>query len=347
MMERFEVVQSEKNKYTFSKANKTNSEVTVFLVKNPDDKDKKMLYKTTENEFTIELDQYNQRAYFVMEHDGNHYVIGERTLRVDGMNNFRDMGGYETSDGKHVKWGMLYRSDHIHNASAAGVEFLKTLGIHTVIDYRSPSEISKYPNPTIDENVTTYVCDPNAHDAELSAQFTSSKDNEDVNLVNKIIEQKKKGKLVNRYDMVLRQYHTFVTKKESKDAFANMLRVLANPKSVASVQHCRGGKDRTGFGALLVLGILGVKKDELLSDYMITHHNRIARNNHKMKGYREITQDEDVLNYLLSLIETRPEFIAASYDSIIEEFGSIEKYAVSELGITTSEIQSLKDLYLE
>ena len=63
------------------------------------------------------------------------FVAAERTLPIDGMNNFRDMGGYETEDGHSVKWGKLYRSDYIHNATAEGLDYLRTLGIHTIVDY--------------------------------------------------------------------------------------------------------------------------------------------------------------------------------------------------------------------
>ncbi|OOF49663.1 protein-tyrosine-phosphatase [Rodentibacter genomosp. 1] len=269
-----------------------------------------------------------------------------RTLSIEGMNNFRDMGGYLTRDHRKVKWQRLYRSDHLYNASENGIAMLKPLNIQAVIDYRSPNEIAKYPNKIIGTE-QIYQFDPNAHTAELAAQFTSSKENEDENLVNKIIEQKQNGSLVHYDDIVMRQYKNFVEKPECQQAFASMLKVAANLKGGAFIQHCRGGKDRTGFGAMLLLGVLGVDKNQIIDDYMLTHINRLERNRQKMAVYRQITQDQEVLNYLYSLIDTKPEFIEMSINTIERQYGSIQYYAEQLLGISRAEILQLQADYLE
>lgn len=275
------------------------------------------------------------------------YIVGERTLPVSGMNNFRDLGGYETNDGRFTKWKLLYRSDHIYNASTDGLEYLKSLNINTIVDYRSEDERKKYPNKIISENIKTYCLNPDAHTAELAAQFTSDKENEDENLVNKIISQKENGALVNRYDIVMEQYKNFVHKKECKEAFSEMIKIIAKSGSAPVDQHCRGGKDRTGYGCMLLLGLLGVKKEYIIYDYMLTHSNRIKRNAIKMEKYKKFTDDKIVLDYLYSLIDTQPEFIETSYDAIMEEYGSFENYAKMELNITDSEINNLKEYYLD
>lgn len=305
------------------------------------------LLETRESNFEVEALNLDGRPYFTVSDQDGDYTVGERTLPVGGMNNFRDMGGYETGDGKHVRWGMLYRSDHFCNTTDDGLAYLQKLGLHTVIDYRSADETEKYPNRIIAEYIRTYQLDPSAHTAELSAQFTSSKADEDRNLVKKIAEQKEKGLLKDRYGIVMEQYHNFVSKEACKMAYARMLQIAADPSSPAIVQHCRGGKDRTGFGAMLLLGILGVRKEAMVSDYMLTYTNRIDRNKEKMEGYRKLTDDQDVLNYLYSLIETRPEFIEASITSIEEQYGDIRTYAVKELGIAEEMIETMRGLYLE
>lgn len=269
-----------------------------------------------------------------------------RTLPIEGMNNFRDMGGYLTQDHRKVKWKRLYRSDHLYNATENGIAMLKPLNIQAVIDYRSPNEIAKYPNKVIGAE-KIYQFDPNAHTAELAAQFTSSKENEDENLVNKIIEQKQNGCLVHYDDIVMKQYKNFVEKPECQKAFASMLKVAANLKGEAFIQHCRGGKDRTGFGAMLLLGVLGVDKNQIIDDYMLTHINRLERNRQKMAIYRQLTQDQEVLNYLYSLIDSKPEFIEMSIDTIEQKYGSIQRYTEQQLGISKAEILQLQADYLE
>ncbi|MGY3778556.1 tyrosine-protein phosphatase [Isobaculum melis] len=349
MVERFKVEKNEQNEYIFTTEKKQDETVTVFLTTSNDVKaaQKKQLIVTTASTFTLTLEAISERPYFIIEQGAESYVIATRNVDVPHMNNFRDMGGYATESGQHIKWGMLYRSDQICNANDAGLKALNQLGIRTIIDYRSLDEIEKYPNPTINPAVTTYHLDPNAHAAELSAQFQASKEDEDKNLIASIIEQKNKGALVDRYDIVMEQYNNFVSKEKSKAAFGKMLKVVANPEAAPIDQHCRGGKDRTGFGAMLVLGVLGVSKEEIVADYMLTYQNRVKRNETKMALYKKLTQDEDVLNYLYSLIETRAEFIETSYDKIIKEYGTMSHYATTELGLTDVDIANMKMLYLE
>lgn len=323
----------------------SDEEKSVFL-HHEKDISKQEIITTSLNEFVFDLELEDVHPIFTVKISGKEYNLGERTLQIDGMNNFRDMGGYETTDNRFVKWGLLYRSDHIHNATSFGVKKLTKLRIRTIIDYRSDDERSKYPNKIINENVNIYCLDPDAHTAELAAQFTSNKENEDENLVKKIIDQKEKGALINRYDIVMDQYRNFVHKDECKRAFSDMIKIAAQESSSPIVQHCRGGKDRTGYGCMLLLGLLGVKKEYIIYDYMLTHYNRIERNGIKMEKYKKFTQDEQVLDYLYSLIDTQPEFIEASYDAIINKYGSFDNYAIKELGITKEEIARLKEMYL-
>lgn len=271
----------------------------------------------------------------------------QRNIPISGMNNFRDLGGYPTGDGKTVRWGKLYRSDHIFNADEKGLEQLKTLGIHTIIDYRSGNEVAKYPNPVFDKTVKTWHLDPDAHTAELAAQFSSSKVDEDENLVKKVVRQKDKGLLTQRDGAVLEQYCNFISRVKAKAAFGQMLRIAADPDAAAIVQHCRGGKDRTGFGSILLLGLLGVERKHLVEDYMLTRQNRLERNEYKMNIYRNYTSDQEVLDYLLSFIDTKPDFIEASIDEMECHYGSIKRYAMKELQVTEDMVKRMRELYLE
>ncbi len=126
-----------------------------------------------------------------------------------------------------------------------------------------------------------------------------------------------------------------------------MLHVVARPEAAAVVQHCRGGKDRTGFGTMLLLGILGVEREALLEDYMLTGKNRLERNAEKMEIYKTYTSDQEVLDYLYSFIDTKQDFIEASMQEIEQVYGGIEEYVKEELGVTEEEIERLKELYLE
>lgn len=343
-----ELTQSGPDGYHFQVTGGKHAPKTVWLLRQPDDPQGQLLLETMEDTFTVAPGQLDFRPYFRIGVNGRSLITAERTLPVKGMNNFRDMGGYETADGRHVKWGCLYRSDHIHNASEEGLAYLKRLGIHTIVDYRGERERKKYPNKEFSPDVQTVVLDPDARAAELAAQSTSVMDSqEDKNLVEEVTRQRDQGLLEDRYGIMMEQYTSFVTKEESKRAFGGMLKIAATPGKAAIVQHCRGGKDRTGFGSMLLLGLLGVSKEDLIADYMITYQNRIVRNQTKMDIYRQYTEDPEVLKHLYSLIETKPEFIEASYDMILSTYGSLSEYATQELGLSEHDILQLKELYLQ
>ena len=59
-----------------------------------------------------------------------------RLLPMDGAHNTRELGGYETTDGKSVKWGMLFRSDKLSDISKTDQVYLQNLGIKRIIDFQ-------------------------------------------------------------------------------------------------------------------------------------------------------------------------------------------------------------------
>ena len=63
-----------------------------------------------------------------------------RWVTIDGAKNVRDMGGWKTSNGKTVKYGMLYRGQNIDNISDDGIKTIKQLGLKTELDLRYESQ---------------------------------------------------------------------------------------------------------------------------------------------------------------------------------------------------------------
>lgn len=64
----------------------------------------------------------------------------QRRIKVGQMLNLRDLGGYETEDGRITAWGKLFRSDLPTGLKQEDIEHLLYLGITTVIDLRSDME---------------------------------------------------------------------------------------------------------------------------------------------------------------------------------------------------------------
>ena len=67
--------------------------------------------------------------------------VPERHIEFEGVMNFRDLGGYRTSQGATVRWGRLFRSGGLHYMTDADVRQARAMGIRSVLDLRRPDEI--------------------------------------------------------------------------------------------------------------------------------------------------------------------------------------------------------------
>src|SRR5690606_31256286 len=72
-------------------------------------------------------------------------IVANRVIDMNSIKNFRDIGGYFTTDNRQMKWGQVYRSGNLSNATLYDQERIRRLGIKTVIDFRSERTARKYP----------------------------------------------------------------------------------------------------------------------------------------------------------------------------------------------------------
>lgn len=87
------------------------------------------------------------REYFILRTAGVYSgVVANRVIDMNNIKNFRDIGGYFTSDNRQMKWGQIYRSANLSNATLYDQERIRRLGIKTVIDFRSERTARKLPH---------------------------------------------------------------------------------------------------------------------------------------------------------------------------------------------------------
>ena len=273
-------------------------------------------------------------------------IFTERVLPLDGALNFRDLGGYKTKDGRTVKWGKLYRSDHLPKLSERDVALLERVGLRTIIDFRSAHERSVYPNKEI--NTVKYIldCNPNSHLSEVAGKAGSLGEEN-----RKLVRDLETG-VVPKEDAngsgitSIRSYQQFILNENSHKAFGKMMQAVLNEDYAPLVFHCRGGKDRTGFGAMLILRLLGVDDQTIMDDYLMTMILRKERTEFKRKQYEALTDNPDYLGYLMSLIDARKEYMEAAYKEIEKKYGTTENFVLQAYGVTEKDIEKLKEMYL-
>ena len=72
--------------------------------------------------------------------------VQTKVYRFQKIANFRELGGYPAGNGQTVRFGRLFRSGHLVNASSSDLKKMRELGIRTVIDLRTRGEAQKKPN---------------------------------------------------------------------------------------------------------------------------------------------------------------------------------------------------------
>ena len=113
-----------------------------------------------------------------------------------------------------------------------------------------------------------------------------------------------------------------------------MFEALIQLDSGAFLVHCSSGKDRTGFACMLILHALGVPRESILADYVRTNESVSFEKHfipHLVRIKHVMPRDRSAL---LALAAARPEYIAAAYEAIEEDFGSVESYLEKALGLS-------------
>jgi protein-tyrosine phosphatase len=240
-----------------------------------------------------------------------------RHLNLEGASNFRDLGGYRTSDGRMVRWRQIFRSNHLGHLTAADTDIVRAVGLRSAFDLRGREErtaaacgleeITVHPLP-IEPTVVA------ALRARLAAGSLSSNDAREI--------------MRESYRSYVRHNtHSF------RALFAHLLQDHA-----PLVIHCTAGKDRTGFACALVLHALGVPDDVIAEDYLLT--NRL----YQRDPASGTDLPEDVREAIGS-VETS--YLAAAFGAIHADYGGLDLYLKDGLGLGESERANLKDRYLQ
>ncbi|MEY8444360.1 tyrosine-protein phosphatase [Lactococcus ileimucosae] len=257
-------------------------------------------------------------------------------LHLEQLYNFRDFGGYETTDGRRLKKGVLYRSDELSHLTKKDRQTLQKLNIKTVIDYRSLKERYGNENKDFGQKKTFYLT-PIADIAALASAEYGEIDMEDQSkLTPDLVEF-----------LMIKQNQTFVTDPHCKMVYKSMIEIYLNPDNGKIVQHCRGGKDRTGYGVALLQGLLGVAKKDILKDYLLTNLYKKEKNQQSLEKIQEETGNSSLVKAISYFKKADTRFLGAALNYIEEYYQSIENYAKRELSITEKHIQYLKERYLE
>jgi protein-tyrosine phosphatase len=252
---------------------------------------------------------------------------GTRLVPLEGTLNFRDLGGYPATGGV-TRWGAVYRSDRLSELTDADVAHLATIGLRTVCDFRYDREVEEDPSRLPDGARVVRL-------AVGAAPGDNPRSLEDM-IRAREIAQVTTASMAEGYVAMLERQAAL---------FGDLIRLVAQDHHHAVVIHCTAGKDRTGLGAALLLGAVGVAEDVIVEDYALTDQYRSV---HRLAeiGPKIAAQGLDLED--LKVLFTAPaETMALTLGHITDRWGGIEGYLTGPAGVTTADLGALRAAWVD
>ncbi len=258
-------------------------------------------------------------------------VPHERVLPFTGSLNFRDLGGYETTDGRHVKWRKVFRSGSLANLTQADCGSLVEMRIATVCDLRSTDERETEPCPIRNLEGLNYCSWEYTLDnmkARLRGEATSADD--------------MRAAMLDFYAEL-----PWLFARHYQDMFA-----LLAAGNVPLIFNCSAGKDRTGVAAALLLSVLGVADDKIVEDYCLS--DKIVDFENMTVAPRAAKDGSTAGFYLAALspearapiLKSDADYIRTALAAVETRNGSVRAFVQSQLGVSDEALGRIRDLLL-
>lgn len=262
----------------------------------------------------------------------------QRHVALDGQSNFRDIGGYETTDGRIVRWGEIYRSGELPRLTDADIAVLDGLGLSTVVNFLTSAEIEDRGPDRLPKGVY-----------EISAPITGG-DGGDEELTVVVTEARRTGDFSKVPVELNEQLHQLlITEDEAKQQYARFLRSAMDPDQRPLVFHCSHGVHRTGTAAALLLSALGVPWETVREDYLLSNTYRADEIERRISELRALAaenqgipeSDVDTTN-LEAFYRLQGSYIDASLSAMLAGYDSVEGFLLNGLGLTEQELETLR-----
>jgi protein-tyrosine phosphatase len=249
-------------------------------------------------------------------------------------NNVRELGGYETKDGRHVKHGLFWRTGAPGNFNEEEMKALKDIHLKTIVDFRSSYEVENLPDPEL----------PGVNYLHVSA-ITDEAGNE-VDLSPEGMKQ------ISEEEFYSEKYQlAFLDNFYGRMPFSPAYRLLFNEIRASRVPllfHCTAGKDRTGVGAMLILLALNVDEKTIIEDYLKTNVYRKKLVDALMESRKDVIARYPFARYIFQSMEgVSQEAIECSMKKIKERCGDNETYFKEFLHLDHGDLEDLCRKYTE
>ncbi|WP_306362858.1 tyrosine-protein phosphatase [Nocardia sp. CC227C] len=249
-------------------------------------------------------------------------AVGPGAPRLASVDNFRDVGGtgsgYAAAEGHRVSRGVFYRANAF-TPSDADLVALQSLRLTVVYDLRTPEEIEENPD-RVPEGAAYRNIPILTGDIEEAARQVRTPEE--------------------AREFARTMYRTFVTGAAERAAIGQLLTELADAEG-PQVFHCNAGKDRTGWVAATLLGLAGVDRDTIMSDFLLS--NEYSAASIKERRDQIVAQyGEQVARIYDPLLGVEASYLNAALAQMDQSYGSVRSYLTDGLGMTDGTVAKLR-----
>ena len=255
-----------------------------------------------------------------------------RQVALDGAVNVRDIGGYRSAHGLQVVRGRLFRGDTLSQLTSADVDRLDRLGLRTVIDFRTPGEVLLGGDDRLPWGVEFASFPVSGGDLGAVYELIASGDHE---------RQQRELGGGRAASFMAEMNRGFVSDGRQREAFGAAMRLVCAPGRLPLLYHCSSGKDRAGWMTAIVLTALGVPRELVLRDYLLS-------NDYHRTGYQKlrfdlvktgIVADPELLRPILDQSAT---YLGAAFEEADRRYGSFGRFLTYGLEVSEAMLAELR-----
>ena len=249
----------------------------------------------------------------------------DREIHLKGTSNTRDIGGYQTSDLRTLRWGQIIRSENLSRLTASDFQKLEEIGVKTVIDLRTEREHDQSPTVWLGDHPPRFFHFPvgDAHNDWFNAQRRMMKSN-------RFTKEQALEHMVEGYRMIA---------DVGPPSYQKLMDVVLDQSNWPVLIHCNAGKDRAGVAVTLIMEALGVDRETIMEEFLLT--NEMGRSEEKAiflskkrKSSRSVgTRSRGPsASAWFPIVGVQAEMLEAFYTSVDEQYGSMDTF-LTEIGV--------------
>ena len=255
-----------------------------------------------------------------------------RQVALDGAVNVRDIGGYRSAYGLQVVRGRLFRGDALSQLTSDDVERLDRLGLRTVIDFRTPGEVLLSGDDRLPWGVEFASLPVSGGDLGAMYELIAGGDHE---------RQQRELGGGRAASFMAEMNRGFVSDGKQREAFGAAMHLLCAPGRLPLLYHCSSGKDRAGWMTAIVLTALGVPRELVLRDYLLS--NDFHRTGYQKLRYdlvkTGIVADPELLRPILDQSAT---YLGAAFEEADRRYGSFGRFLTHGLDVSEAMLAELR-----